>query len=784
MSSFNEFWRRVGALLLLVAVLGVGTPSLLLAQTSDDGVSDEEISNLPEHLTRDDVRDLMSRLSDDQVRELLIQQLDKVADDEAAASIDANAVDSFERGLGRLRDGSVAMVEALPRVPTIFGFTIDHMTAGKGASHVWKVLVFLAIILVAGAIGEWLFRRLFTRLSQFAHAGEVETVVQRLCVFLLRAVIDLVAIAVFGIVAVIVFFIFYQNHEPTREAMAAVFWAVIVVRAIKAVARDFFCPDQPAIRAIALSDTIATWAYRRLIWIAGVIVAVWYFGTLLVSYGINSDPGLAHATAAVLTLAVLGWVVVLVWIDRRTVRGFMLSDDGVEEAEPSQARAFLASNWHVLATCYILGLWLFTMVERLLTGQPQGVPAVISLALLPIVPMIDWLLRAGIRRLCEGAKKPEPGMPDDVDIAEAPGMSDAEAPDGMTVETIEPRVQQPAADTAGRAIEPVLIRNMRIVLAIMAIIFLADLWGLDLESFLVAGLGQRIAGAFFDIVVTLILASAIWGMVKATIKHYAPDDGIDVQQMVEGEIGGAGQSRIQTLLPLLRKFALVTLGVIVTLVILSSLGVSIGPLIAGAGVVGLAIGFGAQTLVRDILSGAFFLADDAFRVGEYIDVGVAKGMVEKISIRSFRLRHHRGAINTIPFGEIHSVMNFSRDWVMMKLEMRVPSDTDLEKLRKVVKKVGQQIMDDPELGAHLLQPVKSQGVHRMDDDGAFVIRIKFMAKPGEQFVLRREVFRRVQEAFAANDIKFAPKRVMVDTHGQAADADVAAAAVAAETSRS
>ena len=784
MTSFNEFWRRVGALLFLVAVLAVVTPSIAVAQTSDDGVSAEDVSNLPEHLTRADVRDLMSRLSDDQVRDLLIQQLDKVADDEAAATVDANAVDSFEKGLGRLRDGSVAMVDALPRVPTIFGFAIDHMTAGKGPSHVWLVLLFLAIILAAGAIGEWLFRRLFTRLGQFAHAGAVETVVQRLCVFLLRAVIDLVAIAVFGIVAVIVFFIFYQNHEPTREAMAAVFWAVIVVRAINAVARDFFCPGQPAIRALPLSDTVATWAYRRLVWIAGVIVAVWYFGTLLVSYGINNDPGLAHATAAVLTLAVLGWVVVLVWIDRRTVRGFMLSHDGVEDAEPSQARAFLASNWHVLATCYILGLWLFTMVERLMTGQPQGVPAVISLALLPIVPMIDWLLRAGIRRMCEGAGKPEPTTPDDAEIVETPDMIDAETPEGITIETIEPQPQPTvAAETAGQAIEPVLIRNMRIVLGIMAIIFLADLWGLDLESFLVAGLGQRIAGAFFDIVVTLILASAIWGMVKATIRHYAPDDGIDVQQMVEGEIGGAGQSRIQTLLPLLRKFALVTLGVIVTLVILSSLGVSIGPLIAGAGVVGLAIGFGAQTLVRDILSGAFFLADDAFRVGEYIDVGVAKGMVEKISIRSFRLRHHRGAINTIPFGEIHSVMNFSRDWVMMKLEMRVPSDTDLEKLRKVVKKVGQQIMDDPELGAHLLQPVKSQGVHRMDDDGAFVIRIKFMAKPGEQFVLRREVFRRVQEAFAENGIKFAPKRVMVDTQGHATDADVAAAAVAAEPPR-
>ncbi len=203
-------------------------------------------------------------------------------------------------------------------------------------------------------------------------------------------------------------------------------------------------------------------------------------------------------------------------------------------------------------------------------------------------------------------------------------------------------------------------------------------------------------------------------------------------------------------------------------------------MIAGAGVIGLAIGFGAQTLVRDIISGAFFLADDAFRLGEYIDVGVAKGMVERISVRSFRLRHHNGPINTIPFGEVQKVTNFSRDWVMMKLQMRVPSDTDLEKLRKVVKKVGQQMMEEPEFSANLLQPVKSQGVYRMDDDGAFVIRVKFMCKPGEQFVLRREVFRRVQEAFAANDIHFAPKRVMIDAGATASEKEIAAAAIAAE----
>ena len=138
------------------------------------------------------------------------------------------------------------------------------------------------------------------------------------------------------------------------------------------------------------------------------------------------------------------------------------------------------------------------------------------------------------------------------------------------------------------------------------------------------------------------------------------------------------------------------------------------------------------------------------------------------------LRHHLGQINTIPFGAIRRVTNYSRDWVIMKLEMRVPFETDLEQLRKLVKRVGVEMMADPTYGANFIQPLKSQGVHRMDDS-SFVIRVKFMAKPGEQFVLRREVFRRLQEAFQANGIKFAPRRVIVESH---AASTLAAAALA------
>jgi len=198
--------------------------------------------------------------------------------------------------------------------------------------------------------------------------------------------------------------------------------------------------------------------------------------------------------------------------------------------------------------------------------------------------------------------------------------------------------------------------------------------------------------------------------------------------------------------------------------ILSELGVNIGPILAGAGVVGLAIGFGAQTLVKDIVSGMFFLADDAFRVGEYIDASGTMGSVEKISIRSLRLRHHMGLVHTIPYGEIPKLTNYSRDWVIVKLRFRVPFDTDVQKVKKIFKTIGADLMSDPILGDDFLQPFKSQGVAEVDDNG-IVIRGKFMAKPGKQFMIRKEVYVRVQKAFEEADIPFARKQVMVHIPG-------------------
>ena len=181
---------------------------------------------------------------------------------------------------------------------------------------------------------------------------------------------------------------------------------------------------------------------------------------------------------------------------------------------------------------------------------------------------------------------------------------------------------------------------------------------------------------------------------------------------------------------------------------------------AGAGIAGLAIGFGAQKLVTDVVSGVFFLVDDAFRTGEYVEVEGTMGTVEKISIRSMQLRHHKGPVHTIPYGEIPKITNFSRDWVIMKLRFTVPFNTDPNKVKKIFKKIGQEMLALEEFKDDFLQPFKSQGMLEIDDVG-MVFRGKFMAKPGTQFTIRKEIFNRVNAAFAENGLEFARREVRV-----------------------
>ena len=313
----------------------------------------------------------------------------------------------------------------------------------------------------------------------------------------------------------------------------------------------------------------------------------------------------------------------------------------------------------------------------------------------------------------------------------------------------------------------------RVVISLAALVIVAGLWGLDLIALAKGENAPGWASAAFDVAVTLLIGQLVWRLIQAALHTEKHIVGGDLEE-VHDEM--AGPSRLNTLIPLFRIMLLMVLVVVVLMIVLSSLGVSVGPLLASAGIIGIAIGFGAQTLVRDIFSGMFFLIDDAFRIGEYIELDQdIRGEVEALSIRSLQLRHHRGSIITIPFGELKNVTNHSRDWVIYKMSYRLEPDTDPAHVKKIVKRIGAEMLADPLHGAKFLEPLKSQGVFQIDDDSALVMRVKFKSKPRMQFVLRREIYHRMRAAFAEAGIKFARTKVEVVSADDAPDAAAAGA---------
>lgn len=213
-------------------------------------------------------------------------------------------------------------------------------------------------------------------------------------------------------------------------------------------------------------------------------------------------------------------------------------------------------------------------------------------------------------------------------------------------------------------------------------------------------------------------------------------------------------ARLRTLLPLLRMTSAIVLLVLLVLSALWTLGIEITPLLAGAGVLGLAVGFGAQALVRDIIAGIFYLVEDVFRIGEYIESGSStKGTVERITLRTVALRHHNGPLHFVPYGSLGTVRNNSRDWVIEKFNLPLPVGVDSELVRKLIKKVGEGMQADPDIGPLIREPLKAK-LYRIDP-GIKIFRCKFQTAPGKQFDVRAEAYKRIEVALQAAGIRFA-----------------------------
>ncbi len=606
------------------------------------------------------------------------------------------------------------------------------------SGSIFAGLIVAACIFLFAGFFEWIFRRIIRparqRLESYPSENPFSNYLRAFLLLLLHGA----AIAIFFSIALALISWFLPKESMARHLAVLFLPHLYYIRVFVLGLRIILGPNASAARLMPISDKAALYYYR---WIAFIFIlspCLSFAKSILKSGGIN--PNLVDAFDIINVIIPCFIIVFLIWAGKEKGRRAILAM--AMNPERDRFTPAFANSWHVLATAYVLGLMLVRIAATIMNVPNMGWTLLLSFCSVPAVITLDRMAWNTLK----SALPPPPHEDHDHDYDH---------------DDDKPRFNHHAIT---------IQTGFRLCLAFSLLFLLMRIWGLDFKF------GDTFIKAVFSIIGTAVAGFFAWEWIRSAIdKRLAPEPG---EEEEEAEEMGAGGSRKTTLLTLFKKFILFCIFSATILIILSAIGINIGPLLAGAGIAGVAIGFGAQTLVKDILSGIFFLLDDSFRIGDYVESGSNRGTVEHISIRSLRLRHPRGKIQVIPYGSLGSITNYSRDWAVMKLDIRVPYNTDLEKVRKIVKKIGKRLGADEELGPKFLSPLKSQGVREIDDS-ALIMRVKFKTRPGDQFILRREVYKNIQQDFAKNGIEFAPKKVTVQLPEAGSDAPVDKAALAA-----
>ncbi|MCE5243354.1 MAG: mechanosensitive ion channel family protein [Syntrophobacteraceae bacterium] len=701
---------------------------------------------IPPDLAPEKVDGYLAGISDEQARRLLASELKAKAAARGAGSKEQvgirekGFVFGFYEGQRTLSALSGQLSGIISEARTSADSdTWEKLAGGKGPGRLFTALVsFLLIVLVGLAVERLLLRttQKIRRqlLGKIPHAGW-----EKAGIFLSGMILDALGFAVYMLSTFIAYFLLQGRGQPAYLVSSAII-CTYYFRMVVLAARWVVSPGSAELRPIDMSDSDARLLYKWIVVLAASVLPVAIMALALQQSGADRDLFLlVYSTAGPVMSIVLS---VMIWRIRRRVAALILPAAGAETMATGSFRQSFAALWHYPAILLALAVGMAWWVRVLTHADATIFKLVLSLFLVPLCIGADQWLKQILSRIG--------GPPREIIDLSGSDEDWKEEPAGRTE---EPRQIPDAHRPKGMDVFfPLIRKTFRLVLLIFLFFAVLDFWGIRID------IGRIFARNVLGILIAFVLGLLAWEIVKTLIDRKI-EEGMPLQSD-DAEEGGSGGSRTGTLLMLLRKFIMVFLFLVIGFSILASLGVNIAPLLAGAGVVGLAIGFGSQTLVKDIISGVFFLVDDAFRVGDYVEAGTAKGTVEQISIRSLRLRHPRGQVFIVPFGDLKMVQNFTRDYIIEKLDIRVRFDTDPDVIRKIVKKINQRIMAEEEFAKGLLSDIKSAGIRAMDDS-AMIIRVKFKCIPGEQYVLRREVFQRIQKAFREKGIEFAHRNVTV-----------------------
>ena len=641
----------------------------------------------------------------------------------AETNLGARLIFAVSNGVRQLSEqvmAGVGVLRDLPRLADWFKAQADN----RSARDFWLGLLGkLALVLAAGYIAEWLVGRALATPRRRIESDPADSLLQRLLFGIARCCLDSLAIlafaaATYGVLTLV------EPGPRTRLVILAIVNAHVVVRVVLALIRVLLAPSASRLRPLRLGDETAHYLY---IWArrVGAVVIYGYFAAealLLLRFGSN-----AHELALKLVgLVTVTMLVILVLQNRAAVADWLRAHAARGPFAGLLGR--LADLWHVLVATYLIAIYVVWILE-----VPNGFGYLMrATALTLVVAAVARLLVAGADRLVARAFRVGPDL----------------------------NLRYPGLEARANRYLPVLVRVLRFAIYIVALLFILQAWGVQSLAWLTSTAGTRVIGTGLSVLLVLALALVAWEAISVSLERYA----------ARLDAADPHSARARTLLPLIRTFVSVVLFIMVGLIVLSQVGIDITPLLAGAGVIGIAIGFGSQKLVQDVINGLFILAEDTISVGDVVALDNYGGLVEAMTIRHIRLRDFDGSLWTVPFSEVKAVLNRTKGYSRYVFDIEVAYKEDVDQVMAVMRELGEEIRNDPEYGPLILEPLEIVGLDKFAASG-MVIKARITTLPIKQWTVGREFNRRLKRRFDEVGIEIPfPTRTVY--HVQSNDAPV------------
>ena len=654
---------------------------------------------------------LADLLENPQTREQLVRELRALAaDPEQADALQEEQVSLVRQ----VADTTQAFAQQMTQ-QVVQAFEV----AAELGSSDWHLMVPHAInflyVIIATLISYFVLRKLAIPVFRYADnlsstkpgAGRL---LSRLAIVLGALLVDLLTILLAWVAGYSIA-LFLIGELGEMDMVQSLFLnAFLVIEVFKSLVRLFFSARYDGLRLLPFcAETAAYWNA----WLAKVSSFIGY-GMLLLVPVVNFylAPALGHLVSLLVMLTAFAYALTIILQNKRRVaKSISEQAEKADFAFTTVILNMLSRSWHLLAIAYFAGLLLVTAIR-----PEDALPVMLQASLQTLLAIVVGLF---ISALLTQVISRQVQVSDDL------------------------KERFPALEARLNEFIPTTLKVVRLFIMLVVFAFVLDAWSLfNFTTWLSSDSGSRVLGTVLSVAIILLVAKLIWIAFASWVEHQVSP--------LTGR--GAASARQQTLLKLLSNAVMITLIVFTVMIALAELGLNIGPLIAGAGVVGLAIGFGAQTLVKDVITGIFIQLENAINTGDVVTADGITGTAENLTIRSLGLRDRFGTYHLIPFSSITSVSNYMRGYGYHVGEYGVAYREDTDEVIVHLRAAFDELMSDPEQSDKIMDELEVQGVTELADS-AVNIRVRIKTLPGSQWSVGRAYNRLVKRHLDAAGIE-------------------------------